>query len=42
MLRHDPFLDRSNHRLHRLQPCRQHHKARVSIDWQARILFRWQ
>ena len=27
------------HRLHRLKPRRQHDKARVSIDRQARILF---
>ena len=39
MLHHDPLLDRSNHRLHRLKPRRQHDKARVSVDRQARILF---
>ena len=39
MLHHDAFLDRSDQRLHRLKLCRQHDKARVSIDRQARIRF---
>ena len=39
MLYNDPFLDRSDHRLHRLKLRRQHDEAGVSIDRQARILF---
>ena len=39
MLNNDPFLDRSNHHLQRLKLRRQHDKAGVSIDRQARILF---
>ena len=39
VLHHDAFLDRSDQRLHRLKLRRQHDKARVSIDRQARIRF---
>jgi len=39
LLHHDAFLDRSDQRLHRLKLRRQHDKARVSIDRQARIRF---
>ena len=38
MLRHDPFLDRSNQCLHRLKPSRQYGETDVSIDRQARVL----
>ena len=37
MLPNDPFLDRSDHRLHSLKLRRQHDQAGVSIDRQARI-----
>jgi hypothetical protein len=39
MLRHDPFLDRSDQRLHRPKRRRQHDEARVRIDRQARVMF---
>src|SRR3984885_13029466 len=39
VLHNDAFLDRSDQRLHRLKLRRQHDKARVSIDRQARIRF---
>jgi hypothetical protein len=39
VMHNDPFLDRSDHRPHRLQTRRQHDKARMSIDRQPRILF---
>ena len=38
MLRDDPFVDRPDHRLHRLKLRRQYDEAGVSINWQARIL----
>jgi hypothetical protein len=38
MLDNDPLVDRSDHRLPRMKPRRQHHEAGVSLDWQACIL----
>jgi hypothetical protein len=40
MLRHDPLLDQSDHRLHGLKLRRQQHQARPRIDGSGRDMRR--